>query len=333
MDHESTVESPTTEQQVQSTGVTSASPADEGVKQAEAQSPLEAVQAALDQEKPSEAEPPKETEGGQPESPKQDGEGKQQAEADSHEEFVKNLSPKARENWKRLEAERDGYKEQAEAFGRVTGAMREAGLNAQEFNAGFDIMATIKAVEQGRASPADALAKLAPYLQTLQAMAGEVLPQDLQERVAQGVIGEQEARELAQLRSEKATRDARTQRESAEAEQLHAENEARKLAASMGQAVTKWEQAWAKSDPDYEAKRALVKARVTELIQERGIPRTTDDAVRLSEDARKDIESQLSRFQPKRSDVKPVTGGRPSGTPMPAPKTPLEAVNQALNRT
>jgi len=324
-----TVDSPTTD--AQDNGVSAASPAEEGVKQDQVQSPLEAVQQALAED--ARAAEPKKEEGGQPDSPKQDGEGEQQAESDSTEEFVKTLSPKARDNWKRLEAERDQYRERAQAFDVVSGAMREAGLSSQEFNAGFDIMATIKAVEHGRASPADALAKLEPYLNVLRQMAGDVLPQDLQERVAQGVIGDEEARELARLRSEREVRQASDARARREVEDRRAQDDARNLAASMGAAVTKWEQAWAKSDPDYEAKRSLVKAKVFELMQERGTPRTPEDAVKLSEDARKDIEANLSRFQPRRTDVRPVTGGRSTGTPMPAPKTPAEVVEMALRQT
>lgn len=323
------VESPATEDVTQQQGADAGSPPAEGAKETEASSPLEAVQAALAEDKAKDASQPKD-EGGQSDSPEQTGEGKQQEHADSHEEFVKNLSPSKREHWKRLESERDSYKERAQAFDQVSTAVREAGLSGDEFNAGFDIMRTIKAVQNGVAKPADALAKLEPYVAQLRALAGETLPDDLQQRVAEGVISQAEASELSRLRSENSLLQNRITQEQQQIEQQRAQRDANELAASIGTAVTKWEQAWAKSDPDYEVKKSLVKARVTELMHSQGVPRTAEDAVKLSEMAKKDIEQQLGGLLNKRGEVRTVTGGRPSGTPKPAPKNALDVVNQAL---
>lgn len=326
-----TGESPSLEQEIvqPATSESAESLPAEGAKQDEVQSPLEAVTAALAEDAAA-AEQPKEA-SGQPESPKQDGEGKQQDDADPHAEFVKTLSPKNREHWNKLQSERDGYREKASAFEQITGAVRQAGLNGDEFNAGFDIMRTIKAVQRGQASPAEALAKLTPYVDQLRTLAGEVLPDDLNDRVGEGSIGQQEASELARLRAENQTLRGVREAETREAEQMTAQQQAQQLAASMGQAVTAWEQAWSSSDPDYKVKASLVKSRITELMQSEGLPKSPEDAVKLSERAKRDIEQHLGGVLQKRSDVRTVTGGRPSSTPKPSPKSPLDAVNQALN--
>lgn len=323
-------DSPAAVEQVQD-GVVAESPTAEGAKETQAASPLEAVQAALAEDKADAEARQNDVEAGQPDSPEQAGEGKQEASADSHEEFVKSLSPSKREHWKRLEAERDSYKERATAFDKVAGAMREAGMDNTEFNAGFHVMRTIKAVQNGQASPTDALALLEPYVNQLRAMAGDILPDDLQERVSTGIISQDEARELARLRGENQRLQTRvaqeTERTTLETQQRHSQE----LAASMGMAVTKWEQAWATSDPDYEVKKSLVKARITELMTTEGLPKTADDAVKLSERARKDIEQNLGGLLGKRSELRSVTGGRPSATQQPAPKSPMDVVNRALS--
>lgn len=318
-------------EQIDEVGAIADSPAAEGAKETEVASPLEAVTAALAEDaKASEPEQTK-AEAGQPDSPEQAGDGKQEASADSHDEFVKSLSPSKREHWKRLEGERDSYKQRAESFEQVTSAVREAGLNGDEFNAGFDIMRTIKAVQNGMAQPADALAKLEPYVAQLRAMTGETLPDDLQQKVDDGLVSQSEAGELARVRNENALLRGRFEREQQHDTMERQQREIGQRAAAMGEAVTKWEQAWAKSDPDYEVKKLMVKARVTELIHSEGVPNTPEDAVKLSDKARKDVEGQLGGMLGKRREVRAVTGGRPSGTPKPAPKNPLDVVNQALS--
>lgn len=324
-----TVESPSTEVEQVVPGENADSQPVEGAKQDEALSPLDAVKAALkedsDADKKAEGE-----EGGRPESPEQVGDGKQQDQADPHEEFVKNLSPNKREHWKRLERERDAYREKAEAFEKVSGAVREAGLSSEEFSAGFNIMRAIKDVSNGRATPAQALEMLEPYVQQLRAMAGDVLPDDLQERISEGTISRDEAKELARLREQNRILQSRIQAEDQASEAERVQRETETFAASLAAAATKWETAWAKSDPDYEVKKPLVRARVLELMQAGGLPKGPDEAVKLSQDALADINKQLSGVLQRRGNVQTVTGGRPSGTPKPAPKSALDVVNIAL---
>src|SRR3546814_12555294 len=84
--------------------------------------------------------------------------------------------------------------------------VEEAGLETAEVNQTFEAARLIKDAGRGQVDPAVALEAIMPFVQSLQALAGQVLPPELQQQVEQGALSEAHARDLARLR---ATNEAR----------------------------------------------------------------------------------------------------------------------------
>lgn len=300
--------------------VTADSSTAEGAKPA---SPLEAVKAAL-----SESKDDVKSVAATEESPTKDGEKAVKANSDqaATDDEDKDLPFHKHARWQEMKAERNALREQvqvlnsrAQAFDQVSGAVRQAGLSAEEFNQGFEIMRLMKS------DPMAALAALKPYFEELQKVSGEVLPADLQAKVDQGFIDPETATEMAKLRS---TSNLATQRLQ-QTEQQQSQQAAQDLQNAMGSSVTAWEQSWAKTDPDYQKKQPLVKSRIIELMNMHGHPRTPEQAVFVANRAKADVEEYLKGMIPTRQSVRTVTGGASNGSGTPTAKTPLDAARLA----
>ena len=308
--------------QQQTTDVSAESSAAEGVKHA---SPLEAVKAALAGNSESKAaDAPSE-------SPAK-GEGSQSSESqtDSSDEDEK-LPFGKHPRFKQLVEERNALKTQlaeltdakvkAESFDRIQSFVADAGLTAQEVDQGMAIMSMMKN------DPVAALQALAPYVDALRKLSGDQLPDDLQQRVAEGYIDEETAKELSRLRSQTALKDQKLQ----QTQQREQQQTVQQQANQMGDAVSAWEKNWQKNDPDYEFKRDFVRSRVRELIQEHGAPRNIQQAIHVAEVAKKEVEERFrGRLSPSRQPTRTVTGGASNGSGVTAPKSALDVAKMAL---
>lgn len=250
-----------------------------------------------------------------------------------------NLSPKARENWKRLEADRNQwvakaqqFEQRAMAYDQITGMVQRSGLDAQEIDSAFSMAALVKS------NPAAALKELTGVVDSLRRIVGEVLPPDIQAMVDDGSMTETAAKQFARSRFDAdhsrltANRIAQQQQQREQQQQAsEQQRQHRQLIDQTGTALTTWENQWKATDPDFPMKQSLVRARVVELVQERGKPMTVEAAVKLANDARDDINSQLKTvLQRNRPAVRTVTGGEANGVVTARPKSPLEAVRAAL---
>ena len=268
-----------------------------------------------------------------------EGEATNGGEQSSDESEPANLSPKGRENWKRLQADRDQwagkaqqFEKKAGAYDQITGMVQRSGLDAQEIDSAFSIASLVKR------DPAAALKELSGVVDSLRRIVGEVLPPDIQALVDDGSMTETAARQFARSRFDaeharrNATQLAQQQREQQERQQANAQrNEQAQLVAKTGSVLTDWENNWRAADPDFSFKQPLVRARVIELVQERGRPMSIDAAVALANEARDSINSQLRGVLPRnRQTIRTVTGGEANGAVPARPRTPLEAVNAAL---
>lgn len=216
----------------------------------------------------------------------------------------------------------------AEQFDRILGFVEQAGLSIDEVNTGFEIMRLIKH------EPGKALAALLPYVQSLQRLTGDLLPDDLREQVEMGRIDETVARELAQHRSRAVLAREQAQRAAEIAERRRVE-EAAAAQRRVASAVSEWDAAWSRADPDYKAKLPRVQEKIElALLKMRSEGRELRDpreAVALADRARAEVNAEFARFKPQPKEVRPVVGGgAASGTPV--PQTALEAARAALRR-
>jgi hypothetical protein len=135
---------------------------------------------------------------------------------------------------------------------------------------------------------------------------GERLPADLQEKVNQGLIGEVEAKEMARLRGQSATAEARAHRTE---EQRQADAKARSDR-EVFNAVVSWENRTKGADLKYDADMSkLVANEVTAQIAANGgkRPTTAKAAEKLMDDAYRAVKERLGRMNPapKRQEVTP----------------------------
>jgi len=147
------------------------------------------------------------------------------------------------------------------------------------------------------------LAGVQPYVDRAQAMLGQRLTPDLQEQVNQGYITADAARELAQRRAHgehiQGEADRTKERTEKQALEDHAVN--------VRRTISEWETATRERDPDYAIKQDAVRRHAQALIQERGIPQTTEQAVEYAEEAYREVTklTEAARPQPRSTRLTP----------------------------
>jgi hypothetical protein len=184
------------------------------------------------------------------------------------------------------------------------------------------------------------LAGVTPYVQLAQESLGIVLPADLQQAVQTGHMTPQAAQVMAQERSARQLAEARAIR----TEQLAAQRneqamrqtqevQVQAFQRSVEQAVAGWEAQQRKQDPDFAQKEPVVRDFLHAVVNERGAPRSPQEAVAIAQEAYDRANRAVQRFrpQPRPTQAVPSSINRMVGA-KPEPKSMLEAAQQALGR-
>lgn len=232
--------------------------------------------------------------------------------------------------WKEVIAERDTFREDATRYGNITQYMETNGLGSEEVAQGFAVMAALKSKDPAKL--AEARDYFQAGLESLDGMLGNVLPDDLQERVDGGLIDEDTAQEVARSRAAETLRsETAAERATATAEtQAAADQQAASTA--MISAVEAWEVRTKATDPDYAKKAALVQTTCQAIVQRTGkAPATPEEALALTDQALAEVNAQIKSLAPKPRAITPPP--RSSSTPTTAePKSLREAINSAIAR-
>ena len=276
---------------------------------------LEAVQRAAKQE-PSEQSSSSKGEEGEDADPDAAKEGEDADQAKEGEEETPPFHKHPR--WQEVQRELKDLRPKAQMADQLQGFMHEAGLSTQEVNAGFELMRLMKH------DPAQALQQLQPYLENLQQATGDKLPQDLQQDVEDGYVSEERAKEIARLRANEGRYRQQSEAQRRQAEEAQFE----RYTADLSNAVSDWERQWQQSDPDYARKAPRVQERLELKMLKGGVPSNTQEAIRLAEETRKEVERELAQFTPKRRPSTPVTG-QGSVASRPEPSSMQEAMKMA----
>lgn len=230
--------------------------------------------------------------------------------------------------FKALIEERNTLREPAERYGKITEFMQEHKLEPGEVAEGFEIMALLKS------GTAEGLGKarewFAERLGDLDRTLGNSLPDDLRERVENGMLDEETAQELAQARANATLSETRTAADQARADEARQTEQAAARTHAMASAVTDWETRQKVSDPDYSKKAELVETTCRAIVQREGkAPTTPEEATALADRALAEVNRQFKAVMPKPKPIAPSPRSTSANT-APAPKTLREAIEGAV---
>lgn len=234
--------------------------------------------------------------------------------------------------WKQVIGENADYRKkletiapQAEQFEKIQSFMDQHHLSHDEVGELFVVGAMAKAGDPR------ALERIDAYRDRLATAIGEKLPQDIQDKVDSGEITEAAGKELSRLRAKdaRATADAdRTRQQSEEDRQRQAASD---HAAACQAATVRWETEARKTDPDFSKKENAIARYSRAFVQERGFPKTVDEAVQIVKDAYAEVNKDLGAIIPAKKPVSHVPSTPSSHGAKTKPKTLAEAVAQAAN--
>lgn len=228
--------------------------------------------------------------------------------------------------FRQLIRERKEFKNQVESlqvkageFDKVVDFMETNQLTPEEMAEGIRIMALMKQ------DPVAAVSALKPHMESLGKYTGEVLPEDIQQKLTEGYVDEETATELAKARAQVELAEARQQ-------QMQAQT-AQSSTRAIVDAVESWTEKTKSTDPDFAMKEKYIEDRVRTFVATRGQPRNAEEGIAMAKEAYDTVTAELRSFagEPKRP-VNPVGGGKVSGTPVPEPKSLLEAMEASLRR-
>jgi hypothetical protein len=223
-------------------------------------------------------------------------------------------------------AAQESLKGPAEQYGKIEAFMHKFELTTDDMVMAYDIVARMKH------DPVSAFEKLTPIYQELARRAGIVIPDDLRQRVQQGLIDEKSARELAQARAHKQLAEDKAKR--ADGNLTQATLTQRNV--TIQNAVADWDTAQASKDPDFERLRPMVEDAARAIMAKEGKATDPDAALVVLDRALKMVKDRLQPFRtpPTATPRVPTAAGNPAtGQVAAEPKSLLDAVRQAAAGT
>lgn len=305
-------------------GESNAAPASEAAGETKDEGLLSVIRDAVDPSKKPEAAAASPAEGEEGEGDKPDPNAPKKEDDEDYSDVPFNKHPRFR----KLLAERNGFKADAGEYQKVQTFLKSEGLSAQEAG---DLLVTGALAKR---DPAKAWQMVLPWVQNLAKAAGEVLSPELEQMVRDGAMTQEAAFEVSRARAGVAASTATRSFEQQRAEQTQQEQ----AAADLRNSAVTWEQERRERDPNFDAK---VEPILKELAWRRSqgeIAQTPEEARKQLNDIYKVVNAAMTppatpaprpAAPPARRELKPVTGGSVAGNARPAPKTMLEVVQQA----
>lgn len=244
---------------------------------------------------------------------------------DDYSDVPFNKHPRFRElvqERKTLKQEAERFKQDADRYNNVQNFMDSQGINADEAAELLIIGGLIKT------NPQEAWKRIKPKVQQLLIAAGEVLPDDLNERVQKGEMSQEAALEVSRSRASVSSVEATRSFEQRRSE----ENRKREANTANMQAAEDWFQARVKKDPLFKAKEQPLMDRVYALQRREGIPTTPEGVREQLNRAYKGLVPAAAKSTVAPQAKTPVRGGVVAGNQQAEPKSVLDIV-RANRRT
>jgi hypothetical protein len=213
-------------------------------------------------------------------------------------------------------------KPEADEWRAVRTFMDTNSLTSQEVAKGFEIMAAMKN------DPIRGRDMLQSYWQGLQEFAGNVLPQDLKQKVDEGEVTDEVASELARRRNEaEFLRTQQAMQLQKQQEQYAVQQQAVAQQAIRG-SVVDWESNIKTRDADYSVKQPFLMDKVRAAMAVTP-PRNPQEAIALVDQAYREVNDSLRRVIPQRSAATAIRSETSSANVAPQPKSLRDAIRLA----
>jgi len=221
-----------------------------------------------------------------------------------------------------------GLEPQARAAESVTKYLRDNDIGQDDFLLTLELAAAMR-----RGDFRTFYEGVKPYMQLAEEYLGVQLPQDLQQRVAEGHMTTQAARMFARERMDRAIAESQRVRQAQQYDQTTTAHAQMQLANSVAAEVNRWEEATQKADPDYARKQAAVQDTMWAVVREKGAPQSPEHAVAIAKEAYRRVNERYSSWAPPKrpTSSQPRSTGKTNGA-APEARTLLEAVQQARER-
>ena len=212
------------------------------------------------------------------------------------------------------------YKTDSEQFNKITDFIKLNNLSAKDAVEAFKMMAAL------RNNPEEGYKMLQGHLERIGNVTGRNLPKDIQEKVDDGFLDEDAAKELSQARA--SLYRERQLREQSQQKFTNASASANE--SQMADAVKSWGEKTLANDPDFSLKQEEFNDRISAIVAERGTPKSPDEVVQIANDAYATINERFKSRQPTKPPLKSTTKGKLGGVPVAEPTSMRDIVSQAL---
>jgi hypothetical protein len=233
--------------------------------------------------------------------------------------------PKVQERIMKLLHQRNVARDAAQQAAPITNYMRENDIPMQDVDVILQLSGLLR-----HGNFEGFLEGVKPYVDLALQVTGKVLPPDLQQKVNQGYVSREVARELAQRRAQIQVTQHQANMDQERQQREQAAQRQRAIQFNAGvirNAVIQWEDATKANDPDYGLKADVVRRTAQALIQQYGPPKSPEQAVEYVKAAYAEANTVAQRFRP----PKPATSRVPSSvhqsatTPRAEPSSLMEA--------
>ncbi|MEC5291584.1 MULTISPECIES: hypothetical protein [unclassified Aurantimonas] len=212
----------------------------------------------------------------------------------------------------------------AQRYQNVQTFLDEQGLGAEETAELLTIGGMMKR------DPAKAWERIKPTIQKLLVAAGEILPEDLQQRVQNGEMSRDAAMDVSRSRMQVQS----TERNQSFEQQRAQSRQQQERANTITSTVTSWEQDRRTKDPNFDAKMPALQKEIAWLHATEGRPDTPEGVKAQLKKAYDAVSPAPAQTAPpaRRQAVTPVRGGQVAGNTRPEPQSTLDIIRAARNR-
>ena len=224
--------------------------------------------------------------------------------------------------------EKNSYRDDAQRYRNVQQFIDQNGLSGQEVADGLTMMALAKT------DPQKAWESLKPFVQSVLVAAGEVLPEDLAQRVQKKELTRDAALEVSRLRAANKARDFREQYQTQRGDQQRQIDHSHSL---INTAQT-WLDDRRLKDPNFAAKETRLHEKIAFLHATEGRPtdpagvkaqlKRAYDAVNSDFAPAAAVRTAPARQQQQKRAIRPVSGGSVASTPPAKPRNTMDVIRQ-----